>query len=509
MKRIFLIATCSLITQIANSQSITPNPNREFCPKTEYTFTVVITKPFLSINGEGGCFVTQNPLSPVGTSFTFKGKFDDVNIKQTFRVRHPDNTTTPFEFKRIKSMFNGSVSCAIIQPTIATITAPICQIANIPINFTNVQYGTAFESPVLCFGSVPDYEYLLPANWSIGINTSNGSTWIAGVNSVTVTTDLATGDGGVIKIRPSNVACGPGLSNGSFEKSIPISRPLNLGINGPSTICGINETYTITGLPAGSSVTSWVTNNSSIASVPNPSSGNSVVVTSVAAGNITLTATVLLCNGQTKTVEKPIVIGSFAYGTYSYTSNSSVGNNFLGPSNSHLIPKNQSMCFTPQIANVGLSNASWANTGGFPVLFNSNGLSLNFCLTAPSTSYTSRSTTFTLTATGPCGTFSQAFSFTVIASGSFFKINASPNPSNEYVNVSLEDSGDYLKNLSSKDVITINVIDIQNGTRIKGFKFFNDKKIFTLNLSDFKTGNYIIEVNIGKNRETKQIIITK
>ncbi len=151
-----------------------------------------------------------------------------------------------------------------------------------------------------------------------------------------------------------------------------------MSITGPPTICGTNATYTITGLPSGSSVTSWATNNSNTASVPNPSSGNSVVVTKVSAGIITLTATVLLCNGQTKTVEKPIVIDGYAYGNYSYTSNSSVGNNFLGSSNSHLIPKDQSMCFTPQIANTDLTNASWANTGGYPVLFNSNGLSLIF-----------------------------------------------------------------------------------------------------------------------------------
>lgn len=495
--------------QIANSQSIFPNQSREFCPKTEYTFTATIPKPFSSIFGVGGCFVTQYPISPVGSTFTFKGKFDDLNIMQMFRVIYTDNTQFDFVFKRIKSLFYGSVSCAGIQPNIATINAPICQIVNIPVSFANIQYGTAFESPVLCFGSIPDYEYLLPAGWSIGTTTSTGSNWITGGNSVTVTSDLGTGDAGVIRIRPSNIACGPGLSNGSGEKSIPISRPLNLGINGPSTICGTNATYIITGLPAGSSVTNWATNNSNTASVPNPSSGNSVVVTMVSTGVTTLTATVLLCNGQTKTVDKTIEIGSFAFGNYSYTSNSSVGNNFLGSSNSHLIPKNESMCFTPQIANVGLTNASWANTGGYPVLFNSNGLSLNFCLTAPSTSYTSRSTTFTLTATGPCGIFSQAFTFTVISSGSFFKINASPNPSNEYVNVTLEDTGDYLKKLSAKEIITINVVSIEKGTISKNFKFVNDKKVFNLNLSDIKQGTYILEVVIGKEKETKQIVIMK
>ncbi len=85
----------------------------------------------------------------------------------------------------------------------------------------------------------------------------------------------------------------------------------------------------------------------------------------------------------------------------------------------------------------------------------------------------------------------------------------SPNPSNQYVNVSLEDIGDYLKKLSLKEVITINVVNIDKGTISRSFKFLNVKKVFNLDLSGIKQGVYILEVLIGKEKETKQIVIMK
>ena len=61
MKRLFTIAACSFILQIANSQSISPLQTNEFCPGVEYTFTATITKPYSSMIGVGSCFVTQLP----------------------------------------------------------------------------------------------------------------------------------------------------------------------------------------------------------------------------------------------------------------------------------------------------------------------------------------------------------------------------------------------------------------------------------------------------------------
>lgn len=264
MKYLFFIIICSTFSVNLKSQTISPSPNQEYCPEVEYTFTVTITKPFQNIIGESGSIVTQQPSLPVGSTFIFKGKFGDANQKQSFRVTFSDGSSYPFEFKKIKSLYYP-VTCSQV-PNQATITAPRCQVVNIPLTVPNVQWGTNFESPTFCFGSISDFEYQLPANWSIGTSQSIGSNWIPGGNTVTVTTDMSTGDGGYIRIRPRN-NCGSGLVNSQFPGAIPISRPgPNLTISTlQDYICTVGGTtsFTLNGLPTGASVSWAVTSNSS------------------------------------------------------------------------------------------------------------------------------------------------------------------------------------------------------------------------------------------------------
>lgn len=80
------------------AQTSSPATNDEYCPNVEYTVTVTITKAYSSMIGEGGCIITQLPTSPVGSTFTFKGKFADANQKQIFRVYFSDKTSYGFEF---------------------------------------------------------------------------------------------------------------------------------------------------------------------------------------------------------------------------------------------------------------------------------------------------------------------------------------------------------------------------------------------------------------------------
>ena len=40
---------------------------------------------------------------------------------------------------------------------------------------------------IFCWGTITNYEYLLPSGWSIGSNVSNGNNWIAGTQNVTIT----------------------------------------------------------------------------------------------------------------------------------------------------------------------------------------------------------------------------------------------------------------------------------------------------------------------------------
>lgn len=160
MKRLTIIFVFSFMLKLANSQTISPALTEEYCSTTEYAFTATIPKTYQSMIGVGGSTVTQLPTNPVGSTFTFKGRFGDANQKQTFRIFYTDNTFFDFDFKKIKSLFY-STSCAQV-PNQAPITVPRCQIVNIPITVPNEQWGTNFESPTLCFGSITDFEYQIP-----------------------------------------------------------------------------------------------------------------------------------------------------------------------------------------------------------------------------------------------------------------------------------------------------------------------------------------------------------
>ena len=257
---------------VAKSQTVSPSVNNEYCPNTEYTFTVSISKTYSSMIGEGGCFVTQLPAFPVGTTFTFKGKFGDANQKQTFRIYHNDGTSTQFDFKKIKSLFFGA--CTPISAP-STVTAAPCQVVSIPISFSAVTWKTEFEPlSTACYGSISTYEYQLPANWSLNGTTSTGSNWIGATNSVTVTSDANTG--GVIRVRPAN-NCGAGLFNNSAISTINILRPKpNLTFTAANPICN-SETYGASNLPNVFTNVTWTSSPPGLVSISSPNSSSTTV----------------------------------------------------------------------------------------------------------------------------------------------------------------------------------------------------------------------------------------
>jgi len=320
MRQLYCLVFSFLLFNVAKAQFIVPSQNDEYCPGTEYTFTVTIAKPYLNIVAEGGCYVTELPTSPVGSTFTFKGKFADLNQKQTFRIYYQDNSSTPFDFKKIKSLFYGT-TCTPIQPNQSVINAPRCQIVNIPISFNNVQWSTAFESPSLCFGSITTYEYLLPNGWSIGANVSNGSNWIPGGNSVTVTSDLSNGVNGSVSIRPVN-SCSAGLVNGQSQViQIPISRPAPFLYitGGTDNLCNSSANYTVNGMPTGSTVSWAVQGSTASANITAGATSPTVTVTPTSTqGNITLVATVTHCT-FTYTSFKNIRVGTYSAADYNIT----------------------------------------------------------------------------------------------------------------------------------------------------------------------------------------------
>lgn len=533
MKRLYLMAVCSFILKIAASQPISPAPTTEFCPNTEITFTATITKPYQSMTGIGSCVVTQLPTSPVGTTFTFKGKFGDVNQKQTFQVTHPDGSHTDFDFKKIKSLFYAT-TCTPIQPNLTKITAPRCVVTNFPITFSNVPWSTNFESPSLCFGAVTQYEYQLPANWKIGTFTSTGSNWYAGGNSVTVTSDLSTGDGGFVNIRPANTACGAGLVAGQTI-SISVSRPapaMSITPGGNQAyICSGSKTFTLNGLPTGASVTSWVSSDPSQATVPSGSTGSSVVVTKVVGdGSIKLTANVSQCS-YTYQVPLTIVLGTYIPAVYNISSNSIVSNGnlyqyYTNPpppyfQGSAYLHANEQVHFYSIFDNAAASvtNPVWSVSGTYS-FFSSSTNTFTLYMQAPASGlYSRNNATVKLTANGTCGPVNTSYTLQAILSSTSFRINASPNPANGNINVSITKVSD-TKDLSKQQFQPLAESTKSAGkTRIYLYNFntnalvkewsYSETNVMNYNLSivGVKPGWYILKMDRDNTTTTTKILI--
>lgn len=265
MKQKIILATISLVFLFqAKSQTITPNQSTEVCPLVDYTFTASVTGTNPSIDNFYSTAILVQQVYNVSTTtsngvttttFNFKGRFNDVNTKQYFRLKYTNSANSPtlydYSFLKIKSLLHWGTGvtnngqpprstddCSAINISTAPLQAPNCQITTLNISFAKTQYANIFETPILCFGEVANYEYLLPAGWQLGTSTSNGSTWLAGSNNVTITSNASTG--GSIGIRPANTACGTPLAKGR-ETYIPISRPNPIFTISPSTVsmtCG-------------------------------------------------------------------------------------------------------------------------------------------------------------------------------------------------------------------------------------------------------------------------------
>ncbi|MBX2933048.1 MAG: T9SS type A sorting domain-containing protein [Ferruginibacter sp.] len=320
MKQLLLGLTFILSCIIINAQTISLGTDNEYCPNVEYEFTVTLPGAYSSISATQ-MLITQAPyaFNSSYTSFKFKAKFNDVNIKQFVNIGYNSNNDhfKP-EFKRVKSLFfTNNTSCGLIQPKFtsnnapATIfNAPLCQINSFNITFNKVKWYTEFEYPVFCFGSISDYEYLLPAGWKLGNATSNGTAWLQGTNTVTITSDLSTAHGSTIQIRPKNTCVTPS-ANGQIPVAIFINRQNSFTISpGNKTIpCGsttpvtftINNVFSATGITdytwnLGTTPNGWLLPNGNPApSVYSTGNNNTLTLTPACGavpGNVGATVTV-------------------------------------------------------------------------------------------------------------------------------------------------------------------------------------------------------------------------
>lgn len=499
MKQILLLTFCNILLSAVKSQpTISPSQNNEYCPGVEYTFTVTIPKPYQGMIAIGGCTITQYPFSPVGSTFTFKGKFGDFNQKQIFRVYYEDGTHYDFEFKKIKSLW-GVVSCAKI-PNQGPITAPRCQIVNIPISVNDVQWGNVYEDPVTCYGSISDFEYQLPVGWSIGATTSTGNNWIPGDNNVTITSDMSNGVNGVILIRPRNT-CGAGLQNGQFPGLIPISRPApSLSITGSQyTICSGCKSFQINGMPAGATV-QWGISGSD-ASISGSSTSPTVSICRNTSANTvaTLTATVTHCT-FTYTVTRQISLGMPSFiGTYYFSGTYptiSTWNSFGGTG----------AAFVDLDATLNYSSYYWTLYSGTVTnwtQYNSwpYGKRLDFDI-GPNPQDGDQFA-FQLAATNECGTLNEVYYF--YYSWSYgYRISVFPNPASQTIKI--EHSKSDKITAAGLSVHEVQIVDKMGTLRLRKI-FGKGQTSVSISIDQLPNDVYTLRVFNGKEWTSQKIII--
>jgi hypothetical protein len=353
-------------------------------------------------------------------------------------------------------------------------------------------------SPAISYGSITNYEYQLPAGWSIGSTTSTGSNWIAGGNNVTVTSDLGTGDGLFVKIRPVNTACGTGLKPGP-TKLIAISRPEpTLAIPETQTdICSGSVNYTLTGLPAGATTVWSITNNNSVARVSN-ATNNSVTVNKISAnrGVEILTATVTHCSytyTETKTLNFGSPVSSFqiqnylplevdCYQTqsfYIFKPSLILGNYTASYQWSYRVNGTTSETIIPASSEDGVFIFDFPGT--YDILVRS----INGCgLGEPS-----------------------MITITVVDFCYGFRMAVYPNPANEEINVSIDQESEEIQNLSKTEKTTYQLVDIKNSNILKTWILDNISSQQKLDIKDVKPNEYILMVTRGKLKKAVKVIV--
>lgn len=94
MQKLYQIAILLLLLIFNGfSQTISPVVENEYCPNTEYTFTIALPSGSSSptLSAVGGSSITPNSVSISGLSVSFKGKFNDLNATQSFKVDYTNN----------------------------------------------------------------------------------------------------------------------------------------------------------------------------------------------------------------------------------------------------------------------------------------------------------------------------------------------------------------------------------------------------------------------------------
>jgi hypothetical protein len=489
-----------------NGQSISPDVNGIYCPNQDVTFSVTLplgsTSYVSSLSGTsvsipepGGAVLNTAPATvvsaptnitfPGGTSmkFDFIGRFQDNNTPQSFLIICYNGSAYQnfyFTYNKIESFSPANVTVSRPVPTPSSITANPCETNTFSINFPNVQFSNNVPNASVSYGTVTQYQYLLPSGWSLGSTVSNGTDWLIGSNSVTVTADATHGDGSYVSIQAINPCSGN--SPGPIAQ-IPISRPapaLSVTTTETGDFCTGTRTYTINGMPTGASVSWSVSNN--FASIPAGSNSQSVIVTKgTGNGFTTLTATVTNCG-------------------FTYSASKDIGLGVPPP----IIDINATCPFVAaSVSNViAGNNFNWYKNG----VLNSSQHSHVY-----SFQQFSGSSTICVNYHNTCGTSSQDCGIVDCSTGGFMsRASVAPNPGSGVFIVSAVADNPNAKtgkaSLTGQKIYDIRILN-ESGVVQKAFRYPQGITSVSLNLGFLKNGVYIIQTFDKTNWKSSKVVI--
>ncbi len=282
-----------------------------------------------------------------------------------------------------------------------------------------------------------------------------------------------------------------------------------ISITGNSTFCN-SENFTINNLPVGATVTWSATPTGLVSFNPQgPTTNPTTTVTKIAAGNVTIQATVNTCNTLIE-IQKPVVTENLPVVDYLVFTNGIQENGFFCSSH---YGNEFEVIISPPIPSGGTLEyriLSWPNLN--VVYTHPNSVPLGVPI---SVSYTPTPGWYVIEVkiTTPCGTNDwvgyevEYVDCTTYGRNQYFTISASPNPTSGELNVTTDKEKAEVKALSKTERVIYQLYDFNRTNIVKQWSFDNSQNRRTLNVSGLKTGQYILVVSKGKYRQSTQIII--
>lgn len=277
---------------------------------------------------------------------------------------------------------------------------------------------------------------------------------------------------------------------------------LGMSITGDDFFCTTtSNNYTIPGLPMGA-VVSWSAVASSGNVTINSPSSSQTTLTRISNGKLTLKATISNLCGSNIILQKDISTGVPELGTLSFSNSvnenmvwcsSHTGNKF---SYEHYYLSDVTN-YETRLLNYPSMTVYGTNNAAHPDVPDPHGY-------VPDGWYI-----FEVRATNACGTSNWLSNEIEVVNCFYysFRINASPNPSKNIVQIRITDENSEVQKLSSRSNVIIELYRMGTGVKIKQWSFKNDQTAYNLSLGGVGKGLYLVTVTKGNHRQSTQLIV--